>query len=113
MKKIALILWIGLFLVCNASANDEKGKGTAGEQPIASYSLKGKVYDPVCREAISGATVTVDGIKFYSDLSGNFFVSELNKGKHSILVDFISYQSQAMEIDINTSRELQIELKQQ
>jgi hypothetical protein len=114
MKKIALVLWMGLCLVCNrADASDDKGKDAAGEEPVASYSLKGKVYDPVCGEAIPGATVTVDGMKYYSDFAGNFFVSELRKGRHSIVVDFISYQSQTMDIDINTSREVNIELRQQ
>ncbi|MDR1938471.1 MAG: carboxypeptidase-like regulatory domain-containing protein [Tannerellaceae bacterium] len=114
MKRITFLL-IAFILVHNAFASDEKGKDTAKEQSAApaSCSLKGKVYDPVCREAVSGATVTVDGIKYYSDLSGDFYVSELNKGKHTICVDFISYQSQAMEIDLDTNRELNIELKQQ
>jgi hypothetical protein len=114
MKRITFLL-IAFILVHHANASDEKGKDTAKERPaaVASCSLKGRVYDPVCCEAVSGATVTVDGIKYYSDLSGNFFVSELNKGKHTIFVDFISYQSQAIEIDINANRELNIELKQQ
>ncbi|MDR1556245.1 MAG: carboxypeptidase-like regulatory domain-containing protein [Tannerellaceae bacterium] len=112
MKRIALFLGIALFLVCEAGASDDKDKDTAGGQPVASYSLKGRIYDPICREAISGATVTVDGIKYYSDLTGNFLVSELNKGRHTVSVDFISYQSRTMEIDMDTSQELTIELKQ-
>ena len=109
MKKKALILSAALFLVCNASAGDEKGN----REPAAAYSLQGNVYDPVCRESLSGATITVDGIKYYSDLDGRFFVPELKQGKHTLSVDFISYQSRTMEIDLPASRELNIELKQQ
>jgi hypothetical protein len=104
---------MALFPVCYAGASDDKGKSATAEQPAASYSLKGKVYDPVCGEAIPGATVTVDGSKYYSDFAGNFFVSGLEKGKHSLSVDFISYRSQTMEIEMNTSREVDIELRQQ
>lgn len=112
MKKITFLLLTSLFLVCKASA-DGKGADVAKEQPAASYSLGGKVYDPVCREALSGATVTVDGKPYYSGLDGRFYVSQLNPGKHTVCVDFISYQSLTMEIDLRASRELEIELKQQ
>jgi hypothetical protein len=114
MKKITFVLLTALFLAFQANAGDGKDKGaTAGEQPAALYTLTGKVYDPVCGETIPGAAVTVDGVTYYSDLGGNFSVSGLNRGKHSLRVDFISYRPQAMEIDLDASRELHIELKQQ
>jgi hypothetical protein len=110
MKKVICIVWMGLCLAAHAGASDDKRT----EESAATCSLKGRVYDPVCREAISGASLTVDGVKYYSDLDGRFSVSSLQKGVHSISVDFISYRSQEMQIEINEAvRDIEIALRQQ
>lgn len=116
MKKVILLIFTALILVGNVWANIDKGNESAKEQIAgtkASYSLKGTVYDPICNETVSGASITVDGEKYYSDFSGNFEIPALTKGKHTLSVDFISYQSRVMIIDLNKSEELKIEIKQQ
>ncbi len=115
MKKVTLCICLILAIVMNVYAENEKDGNSEKENienVTAAYSLKGTVYDPVNKETVTGAIITVDGKKYYSDFSGNFSVSGLSKGKHIVSVDFISYQSQVLEIDLDNNRELAIEIKQ-
>ena len=63
-----------------------------GDQPGSVVS--GKVTDKNTGESLAGATVIVDNgaIKTYTDLEGNFHVTNLSPGKHNIKVVYISYQ---------------------
>lgn len=117
MKKIALSFvlgcaFIGSMMAENTSENLESNEQTE-TVAVATFSLQGSVYDPVCNEAISGATIVIDGKKYYSDLSGNFDVPALSKGKHLVSVDFVSYQNKVVEIDLADNQNLEIHLKQQ
>ncbi len=115
MKKLTLLICLVLAIVFHANAKIEKGSEshkTSIESATAAYSLKGTVYDPVNNETVTGAIITVDGVKYYSDFDGNFSVAGLKKGKHQVSVDFISYQSQELEVDVDTDKELVIEIKQ-
>lgn len=117
MKKFGLSMILGLALVGSALANNGN-KTTADSEKMentaaVTYSLQGTIYDPVCQEALSGATITINGKKYYSDLSGNFEIPFLAKGKHSVSIDFVSYQQQTMEIDLDKNQKLEIQLKQQ
>lgn len=116
MKKITLLFALALITCCslNATNNNDKENSSKNstESTSAVYHLSGTVYDPNANEALSGASITVDGKKYYSDLSGNFHIPQLSRGKHVISVDFISYQSQTMEIDLNKDEDMRIAIKQ-
>ncbi|MCD7924050.1 carboxypeptidase-like regulatory domain-containing protein [Phocaeicola sp.] len=116
MKKITLLIALAFAVICSANAdnkkNEKKMSKASTEKAVAIYSLSGKVYDSNDNEALSGASITVDGRKYYSDLSGNFNIPQLTKGKHTIAVDFISYQSQTMEIDLDKNENVNIAIKQ-
>lgn len=117
MKKFGLFLILSFIIIGSVVADNGDEKGVLKEQAEASvsatYSLQGTVYDPVCNEAISGATIVIDGKKYYSDFSGNFEIPALAKGKHIISVDFVSYQNKAIEVDLDKNQDLEIQLKQQ
>lgn len=118
MKKIGLFIALGFVFVSSAIAGNEsektiENKEVENTEATATYSLQGSVYDPVCQDAISGATIIVDGKKYYSDLSGNFEVPTLAKGKHTISVDFVSYQNKTIEVDLDQNQNMEIQLQQQ
>jgi len=116
MKKIMLLFALIFFVFFKIGAsnnNDERGTpNTSTENAAAFFTLSGTVYDPNSDEALSGAGITVDGKKYYSDLSGNFNISQLTKGKHTLSVDFISYQSQTMEIELDRDEDVKIAIRQ-
>lgn len=123
MKTLSLIIIAAFSMFFTVGANEGKtGKPvkevagnivTGDKEEAAAYALKGTIYDPVCDEAVSGATITIDGKKYYSDLSGNFAIPGLAKGKYKVDVDFISYQSRTMEIVLDENQDIKIEIKQQ
>lgn len=122
MKKIYFLLVLALVIFSNLNATNKKDTRSskaaienivpAVENTEAIYTLTGTVYDPNSNEALSGAAITVNGRKYYSDLSGNFNIPKLTPGKHTLSVDFISYQSQTMEIDVRKNEKVSIAIKQ-
>jgi len=115
MKKIALLLTLALALPLGLSAsnsNDEKSSSEETKNATALFTLSGTVYDPNDNEVLSGASIMVDGKKYYSDLSGNFNIPRLSKGKYTISINFISYQSQTMEVDLGKDENIKIAIKQ-
>jgi len=116
MKKMTLLLILILTLSFNLSAsnkNDEKNSPKEStENAEALFTLSGTVYDPNENEVLSGASIMVDGKKYYSDLSGNFNIPRLPKGKHTVSINFISYQSQTMEVDLSKDEDIRIDIKQ-
>jgi len=114
MKKILMLLVL-VFTFSGKAISGNEGNNSSTETTeavAASYSLKGTVYDPNDDETLSGACIIVDGRKYYSDLSGSFYITQLKKGKHLITIDFISYQSRKLEVDLDKNEEIRIEIKQ-
>jgi hypothetical protein len=86
LKSFVAILFICSFASSYASIPAD------GDQPGSVVS--GKVIDKNTGESLAGATVIIDNgaIKTYTDLEGNFNISNLSPGKHNIKVVYISYQ---------------------
>ncbi len=103
----------GLLSVNAVNREKENRTENENENEIAVYSLKGTVYDPQGQEALSGASVTIEGKKYYTDFQGNFNIPQLRKGKYEVTVDFISYCSRQVEIDLNSDQEVHIDIRQQ
>ena len=124
MKKITLLLTLAFALSLHLSASNNDGEKTVSskestasskestENAAAVYTLSGTVYDPNGNEALSGASITINGKKYYSDLSGNFNIPRLPKGKHTVSVNFISYQSQTVEVDLSKDEDISIAIRQ-
>lgn len=114
MKKIASLLTA---LILAFSTNAHEGDGNKPDNEIksaaATYSLSGSVLDIQADEFLAGATIIINGKKYYSDLTGNFNIPELTKGKHKIMVELVSYQMQEIEVDLSKDKEIKIEMKQQ
>ena len=74
--------------------------------------IKGVVVDKETQSALIGATVAVEGTTTgtVTDLEGRFEM-DLKKGSHVLVVSYISYVSQRIELDVTkTDSELRVEL---
>lgn len=116
------ILAITVFMLLSVSAFAEtkiKGENKITEtesvsviENVNAVQLTGSIMDDRNKETLVGATVYVDGKKCYSDLDGNFSVSDITPGKHQIKVEFISYTSAVVEIDTENKEKIDIYLHQ-
>jgi hypothetical protein len=89
--KIFAIILVSLaiiFSVNTSNANEIDGPGD-------NTGVSGKVIDKNTGESLAGAVVLVKGtnIKTYTDLEGNFTITDLTPGTYDIEVSFISYQN--------------------
>ncbi len=74
--------------------------------------LKGMINDMLTNESLAGATITANGQKVYSDLDGNFAISNVCNGKCQIKINMISYKDELLEIDTNSNSTVKIKLQQ-
>ncbi len=110
MKKIIFIAFASIILVSlSVPAKENVSSAVKLEQ---SNTLKGIVADKVTQETLTGAIIAVNGQKVYTDLDGNFSISNLCSGKCQLKISLISYKDQIVEIDTNKVQSLQIKLEQ-
>jgi len=107
-SKSILIFATFVLLSVSAFANTEKDS----EQNVETVQLTGSVVDDKNKEALAGATIYVDGKKYYSNLDGDFSISDIKPGKYQIKVEFISYKPVVVEIDVNKNEKISINLPQ-
>ncbi len=106
MKQISVIA-ISFLLSIAAFAN-----GGTNNSNTTTVQLTGFVVDDRNNETLAGATVYVDGKRYYSDLDGNFSISDVKAGKCQIKVELISYQPVTIEIEVNKNANVIIPLPQ-
>lgn len=117
--KIILVLFAAVLLSLSAYADDSRNDKTAKNnttqvaQSTQAVDVKGSVTDKNSQESLAGATIFIDGAKYYSDLDGNFAISNLKLGKHTIKVELISYQPAELEIDLKEGQKIDISLTQE
>ena len=75
----------------------------------AQYDLSGIVIDQQ-GEVIPGAILQIEDTEFetFSDSYGKFFMQNVPKGTHVILTDFFGYESNRVNIEIDTNKEINI-----
>jgi len=110
------MLFISLIsLICftlHVSAKENEIAETKTDAIDQTHVLKGFVFDKSTNETLAGAIITANGQKVYSDLDGNFEVTNLCGSKCEIKVSLISYVDETVEIDTNNPESIQIKLKQ-
>jgi hypothetical protein len=74
--------------------------------------LRGIVSDNLTNETLAGAVITVNGQKVYSDLDGNFSISNLCTGKCKLKISMISYKDQTLDLDLSNAQNLKVKLQQ-
>ncbi|MDI9592174.1 MAG: carboxypeptidase-like regulatory domain-containing protein [Bacteroidaceae bacterium] len=119
--KFIVVLITAVLLSINASAAEGKkeSKTTKSNNTEVAYSsiqtvdVKGSVIDGKSRESLAGAAIFIDGTKYYSDLEGNFAISNLKPGKHTLRVELISYQLEELEVNLEKNQKIDISLIQE
>ncbi|HOG20047.1 MAG TPA: carboxypeptidase-like regulatory domain-containing protein [Salinivirgaceae bacterium] len=117
MKTTLFIIAI-TFLSISAYAEDNKTdknvKTDATEyvDNVKSVNISGIITDKKSHELLAGAAIFIDGTKYYSDLEGNFNISNIKPGKHTVKVELISYQSIEIEIEVQANQKISIDLVQ-
>lgn len=76
------------------------------------YRIFGKVYDKETQEELIGASVyLLDKNKgTITDFEGNYELKEISSGKHLIVCQYISYQTDTIELNLNHDTEYNFEL---
>lgn len=94
MKRISLsLLLLAVTIVCDAA------------------NLKGFVFEQSTKEPLVGVTVCIKGttISAVTNLDGQFELANLNNGNYTIVVSYISYKAQEINVQVSDSTsELQI-----
>lgn len=114
---ISLLMTTSAFANSNISNNKEVKKSNETElvanvASTESLQLTGVVVDKKNNETLAGASILVDGRKFYSDLDGKFSVNDVKPGKYEIVVELISYEPISMQVDLSKNQSLNINLNQ-
>ncbi|WP_332457273.1 carboxypeptidase-like regulatory domain-containing protein [Petrimonas sp.] len=119
MKTILVLIATVLLSVsvyAEDNKNDKNVKNTAVTEAVRKVNtvdISGSVVDNKSNESLAGAAIFIDGNKYYSDLDGNFSVSDLKPGKHTVRVELISYQPSEMQVDLQKDKEINIGLIQE
>lgn len=110
----AVLLSVSVYAKDNKNDKEIKGAATTETVQQASWiDITGSVIDNKSNESLAGAAIFIDGNKCYSDLEGNFSISDLRPGKHNVRVELISYQPSEMEIDVRKDQKIHIGLVQE
>lgn len=112
MKKIFTIALLVLASVTMFAAENAAPEAKAAPAVVTTIKVNGIIADKQSNELLAGATITANGQKVYSDLDGQFTLSNIENGKVKITVSLISYEDQSFEIDAQKASTLKIELKQ-
>ena len=113
MKKILFSLALASLISSSAfSAKKASPEANAEVQVQLKTTVKGIVSDNLTNETLAGAVITANNQKIYTDLDGNFTLSNLCEGKCLINISMISYKDQTIEIDLHNSQTLEIKLFQ-
>ena len=113
MKKVLFISFVSImFFSMSISAKKNQVVETKAETIDQNRILKGLVFDKLTKETLAGAVITANGKKIYTDLDGNFAVSNLCGDKCQIKVSLISYVDKTIEIDTNNLDPVKIQLQQ-
>jgi len=113
MKKVMFLSVVSLMLFSlSVSAKGNVSPEVKTEVVDQSNVLKGIVFDKHTQETLAGAIITANGQKVYTDLDGNFSISNLCGGKCQLKISLISYKEQTVDIDTDNLKMLQVKLEQ-
>ncbi len=98
---------ISLFLVLLSFAS----QATESHQKLVQF--KGKIYDEITREPLTGATVVLSGTNHYAiaGLDGSFSINNIPASNYRVEISYISYESVEKSLDLESSKQLDLAMK--
>lgn len=108
MKTLILVAAIFVTSIMMFAANEK-----APVSATATTSLTGQVVDKTTGEALAGVKIALNEseIIVYTDLDGNFEISNVKVGNHNIKTNLISYGALSVDVECNSgANDIEIEL---
>lgn len=114
MLGCSLLISVSAFAFTDNNSEKKSKEATSVDrvENVKALQLTGLVVDGKNKETLAGAAIIVDGKKYYSDLDGQFTISDVNPGKYELTVELISYEPYIMEIDLTKDQTLSVSLLQ-
>lgn len=80
---------------------------------VQAAALRGVVTDKITKEPLIGAAVQLSGTTTgaITDIDGNFELAGLRNGKYQLIISYISYRTQTIEVTVNGLSEIKVELE--
>ena len=110
--RTLLMFACALLISVSAFASTDRKSENKNKETTSVLQLTGSVVDDKNKETLAGAAIIVDGKKYYSDLDGQFTITDVNPGKHEVKVELISYEPYVIEIDLTKNQKLNVSLLQ-
>lgn len=109
MKKLIFALVLA-FSVSLVHADDPKKDNALKAQ---TYQIEGTVIDHQTGEALVGVALKLKGSdkKIYTDLDGNFEITDLPSGTYDIEIDYVSYKDITLKNVSTLSSEVNIKVE--
>ncbi len=89
-----------------------ESSGTVVTESVNVLQLGGIVVDAENNETLAGASIIVNGEKYYSDLEGKFTIPHVKPGIQELTVELISYEPVSVEVDCSRDKTITIKLLQ-
>ncbi len=113
MRKLLILIVVASVISSSAFAVEKASPEAKAEVQVQTKTIvNGMVSDNLTNETLAGAVITANNQKIYTDLDGNFTLSNLCDGKCLINISMISYKDQSIELDLHNSQTLEIKLIQ-
>lgn len=116
MKKngwIAIGFAFAMMLGNNIYAGENKSTSeTKINSNMKTTTIAGKVVDKNTRETLAGVKIVLDGQKVYTDLDGNFMLTNVSSDKVQLKASLISYEEKTLDVRPDQNTTIQIQLAQ-
>lgn len=113
MKRLVLLAVV-ILLIGSVTYCVEKENPSASESK-STTSVSGKVVDKESGESLAGVTIKFSGISkvVYTDLEGNFEITDLVPGIYDLEVELISYKqsNNKVKLDMSAENNIRVELE--
>ncbi len=80
--------------------NENSKKETAEAAPAKTYTITGRILDKDTNEPLAGVLLKVcgSGKSIYTDLDGNYTITEVVPGQCEVKVELISYETKVVKL---------------
>lgn len=109
MKKLVAIIALAMSISFVFAVEPE----TKDVALVSLSQIEGTIVDGITGEALVGVTLKIKGSneKIYTDLDGNFKITDLSTGTYDIDVNYVSYQGITLKSISTSSPDIALKVK--